>query len=380
MSNKIFWCKSCLNMSTRPRIQFDKRGYCNACIWSEKKKKYNFNKRIKKFKKLISINNSKNMSAFDCIVPVSGGKDGSYVSYILKEKFGLNPLTVTSRPPLAMEVGEKNLNNFVRSGYDHIHITANEEVMRKINKHGFIEMGFPYYGWLISIFTLVIKTAIQFKIPLIVYGEDGEIEYGGSSRNFNKLLFESDYIEKIYLEKGYKKVMKAAKLSKKEMFWFELPKKKKEKNFKIYLTHWSKYENWDPYEHYLVAKDKCGLEASEAQNSGTFTNFSQTDQDLYALHTYLCYLKFGFGRATQDAGIEIRRGAMTRDQGLNLVKAFDGMYPERFINRYLDYYKMNQKEFDAVLDKWTNKKLFFKCEKTKKWKPKFKIGEDFYFN
>ena len=199
MKRKIFWCKSCLNMSTRPRITFDKRGWCNACQWMEQKKKFNFKKRVNEFKKIIKINKKKKSGVFDCIVPVSGGKDGSYVSYILKKKFGLNILTVTSRPPLTMNVGEKNLSNFVRSGYDHIHVTPHEEVMRKINKIGFIEMGFPYYGWLISIFTLVIKTAIQFEIPLIVYGEDGEIEYGGSSENLNKLIFKSKYIEKIYI-------------------------------------------------------------------------------------------------------------------------------------------------------------------------------------
>ena len=130
-----------------------------------KKKNFKFNPRINEFKKLIKKIRKLYKSPFDCIVPVSGGKDGSYVSYILKKKFGLNPLTITSRPPLTMDVGEKNLNNFVRSGFDHIHITPNEETMRKVNKYGFIKMGFPYYGWLISIFTSIIKTATQFKIP-----------------------------------------------------------------------------------------------------------------------------------------------------------------------------------------------------------------------
>ena len=111
------------------------------------------------------------------------------------------------------------------------------------------------------------------------------------------------------------------------------------------------------YEHYLVAKDNCGLQESEKSNSGTFTNFAQTDQDLYALHTYLCYLKFGFGRATQDAGIEIRRGAMSREQAINLVKLYDGLYPHEYIETYLDYYKMNKNEFDKVLDHWANKKF-----------------------
>jgi len=105
--------------------------------------------------------------------------------------------------------------------------------------------------------------------------------------------------------------------------------------------------------------------------SGTFTNFSQNDQALYALHAYMMYLKLGFGRATQDAGIEIRRGAMDREQAVNLVRLYDGHYPEEFINAYLDYYQMTIDEFDAVIDKWVNKNLFEKVDG--RWKPTFEI-------
>jgi hypothetical protein len=108
----------------------------------------------------------------------------------------------------------------------------------------------------------------------------------------------------------------------------------------------------------LVAKEHCGLQEAQENNSGTFTNFAQNDQALYALHTYLMYLKFGFGRATQDAGIEIRRGAMTREQAVNLVRLYDGHYPEEYIETYLDYYQMSKEEFDAVLAKWVNKDIF----------------------
>ena len=139
----------------------------------------------------------------------------------------------------------------------------------------------------------------------------------------------------------------------------------------IDITHWSYFENWDPYRNYLIAKEYCGLEESETSNIGTFTNFSQNDQSLYALHTYLMYLKFGFGRANQDASIEIRRGAMDRNQGLNLVRMYDGNFPHENLDLYLDYYEMNKSEFDDVLDKWANKELFEK--KDGYWRPKFII-------
>lgn len=370
--NKIFWCKSCLNMSTRPRIRFDERGYCNACIWSENKKKFDWSKRQNELNNLIKNFKSKNNS-FDCIVPVSGGKDGSYVSYKLKHEYSMRPLTVTSRPPLTLKTGNKNLENFVRSGYDHVHVTPDEDVMREFNKRGFIEMGFPYYGWLVSIFSVVIRISLNFKIPLIFYGENGEVEYGGNLEKDHSRVSLKE-ISKVFLEGGYKNIYDKLKEQRKSTYWFELPDAE-ENNF--HITHWSYFEPWDSYRNYLIAKENCGLTESEETNHGTFTNFAQTDQALYDLHTYLMYLKFGFGRATQDVGIEIRRGAMTRDQGINLVKLYDGHYPENYIDKYLNYYDISKEEFDKVLDKWVNKDLFYKCSKSKIWKPKFEVDNDF---
>ena len=173
--------------------------------------------------------------------------------------------------------------------------------------------------------------------------------------------------------------MKIANLSPAESYWFRLPENFKNKKKNLYLTWWNMFEPWDSYRNYLVAKEYCNLEESRTSNSGTFTNFAQTDQQLYELHMYLMYLKFGFGRAIQDVGIEIRRGAMTRDQGINLAKVYDGKYPKDNIEIYLDYFKMSKKEFDQLLDYWVNKKLFYKCKKTKIWKPKFTIGQDFIY-
>lgn len=362
------WCSNCLTMSTRPRITFDDAGRCNACVWTDKKKTLNWKARELQLQELLN-KHRRDDGNFDCLVPLSGGKDGSYVAYNLKHKYGMNPLCVTITPALPLELGERNLRSFVESSYNHISINPDYEAMRKLNKVGFIEMGFPYYGWLTSITTAPIKIAEKFDIGLIFYGEDGEVEYGGSTETSENPIYDTEYQKKIYLEGGYDKVLSASGLSKKELYFFEyadsIP------NHKIELTHWSYFENWDPYRNYLVAKEHCGLREAEETNSGTFTNFSQNDQALYALHTYLMYLKFGFGRANQDASIEIRRGAMTREQAVNLVNLFDGHYPVEFMDLYLDYYNLTQNEFDSVLDKYANRHLFEK--KDNRWTAKFRV-------
>ena len=374
MIKEVFWCSNCLNMSTRPRISFDARGWCNACQWMEEKKNLDWGEREKELMQLLKKAQSKT-SGYDCIVPVSGGKDGSYVSYQLKHKYGVNPLTVTVRPALEMKLGDTNLKTFVNSGFDHIHITPNADVMRKLNKYGFIEKGFPYYGWLIAIHTAVLKIACNFGINLIFYGEDGEVEYGGSTETKDVSTYDSLYQRRIYLEDGYDTVLKTIDADDSKLYFFRFPEKSELK--KTVLTHWSYYDPWDSYRNYVVAKEHCGLEEKEFSNTGTFTNFAQNDQAFYAIHTYIMYLKFGFGRATQDAGIEIRRGAMDRDQALNLVRLYDNSYPEEFVHTYLNYYQMTRDEFDGTIDKWANNKLFEKIND--RWTPKFKVGEPFSF-
>ena len=364
-------CTNCLNLSTRPRINFDERGWCNACQWMEKKSSMNWEPRKQELRELLDRFRSKN-GGFDCLVPVSGGKDGSYVAYQLKNVYGMNPLTVTVRPALSLEIGDQNLNNFIASGFNHIHISPDAEVMRKFNKYGFIEKGFPYYGWLTAILTSIIRTALNFNIPLIFYGEDGEVEYGGSTETRDRALFDINYMKKVYLEGGYEKVFGLIdRMDAGSLYFWQFPDQKELERQELFLTHWSYFEAWDPYRNYLTAKEHCGLQEKEEGNSGTFTNFAQNDQALYALHTYLMYLKFGFGRATQDAGIEIRRGAMTRDQAIHLVRLYDGQYPEEFIEAYLEHYEMKKDEFDSVIDRWANRDLFEKVNG--RWSPRFEV-------
>ncbi len=366
----VKWCSVCLTMSTRPRITFNDNGLCNACVWKEKKQILDWKSREIELTNLLDSHRSKN-GAFDCIVPVSGGKDGSYVAYNLKHKYGMNPLCVTITPALPLPLGEKNLRAFIESGYSHISINPDFEAMRTLNKIGFVQMGFPYYGWLTSIITAPIKMAIAHKVDLIFYGEDGEVEYGGSTETAINPIYDVDYQKRVYLEGGYQSVLDASKLPKSRLQFFEYPSDLELVANPIQITHWSYFENWDPYRNYLVAKENCGLKEAEASNAGTFTNFSQNDQALYALHTYLMFLKFGFGRANQDASIEVRRGAMNREQAINLVRLYDGQYPDEFIEIYLDYYGMSQQEFDEVIDKFANKDLFEKVEG--RWRPKFTI-------
>jgi hypothetical protein len=198
MKNDVFWCSNCLNMSTRNRIEFDSQGRCNACVWSEEKETFDWDVREQELQAL--FNKHKGHGSYDIIVPVSGGKDGSYVTHSCKTRYGLNPLCVTIHPPLRSNIGHRNIENFKKAGFTLLEINPPYEAMRLLNKRGFVEQGRPLYGWTTAIFTSVIRVAKAFGVTLIMYGEDGEIEYGGSTESKNRATFSAEFIKRVYLE------------------------------------------------------------------------------------------------------------------------------------------------------------------------------------
>ncbi len=362
---KIQYCKNCVMPSTRPRLTFNNKGVCSACEWSEEKKTLDWKKRRDELLQLCEKHKKLNRGRFDCIIPVSGGKDSCYVSYKMKHELGMQPLCLTINPPLAKDVGEENLRRFAEAGYDLMALTPDPKLARKINKIGFFEYGLPLYSWMINLHTAIHQVAIRMNIPFIMYGEEGETEYGGTQQIKHNPFFDREYSRKIYLSsRNPEKLLEF--FSEKELSWWMYPSEEEYQKAGLEIAHWSYFENWDSYRNYLVAKEKFGMKEQKERCQGTYNNFAQTDTILYDLHTYLMFLKYGFGRCSQDVGIDIRRGALTRDQGMILVKQYDSEINEEYIPQYLDYYEMSRAEFDAVIDKWANKDVLHKVDN--KWK------------
>ncbi|WP_107785766.1 N-acetyl sugar amidotransferase [Campylobacter concisus] len=371
--SRIFWCKKCLNMSTRPRIEFNEDQICNACQWSEEKKTLNWNDRKKELIEIINKYKKSN-GQYDCIVPVSGGKDSSYVSYKLKNEYGINPLTITVKPGIVFDIGEENLTNFISSGYDNITIRPNLKVLKQVDKIGFIEFGRPMLGWQTIIQAFIPKIAKNFNIQMIFYGENGEIEYGGSTKNKNVPYGSFEFVKNILLSDTYNRIINSG-IDNNDLEMYKFDEDIIFGKSKVLSLYWSYFEPWDSYRNFKIAEKYCGLTSKKSQEGSTYNDYSQNDTSLYDLHTYLMYLKFGFGRASQDAGIDIRRGAISRKEAIELVIKYDGIFPEIYLEGYLKYYDLTKEEFDNIIDKWANKDLFFKKDGV--WIPKFKVGNDF---
>ncbi len=358
-------------LDTRPRLKFNEDGVCAACEWDEiKKTEIDWSARHKELEDFCNQIREGN-HIYDCIVPASGGKDSTYVADKMKNEFGLNVLTVTITPPLETQLIQENMQNFLAHGYNNIKVTPNPVIAQEINKFGFVEQGRPLLSWTSCLTSVMFKLACAFNIPLIMFGEEGETEYGGTTELRYKPYYDIDFTIKVYVYGNDPKQFVRNGLSERDLALWMYPSDEEIKKTGVRVAHWSYFENWDSYKHFTFARDNYGMQKHEGRNTGTYTDFGQLDTPLYELHTYMMYLKFGFGRCLQDACIDIRSGRLTRDQAVDYCNKYDGEYPTENIPVFLDYFKMTKEEFDEVLDRHVNKELFEKIDGV--WRPTFKI-------
>ncbi len=244
-------------LDTRPRLTFNSEGVCSACEWSEEKRiEIDWAEREREFKTL--CDEIKGKHKYDCIVPVSGGKDSTYVSHKLKRKYNLNILTITIKPPLETDLIQENLQSFLEFGYDNIKITANPKILREINKKGFIEQGRPLLGWTTCLNSAMLQIATMMDIPLIMFGEEGESEYGGSKELRYQAFYNVEDVITLYIY-GQNPMSFLRDYPEKEVLWWIYPSKEQLQKSNIKLAHWSYFENWDPYNSYVLASEEYNM-------------------------------------------------------------------------------------------------------------------------
>ena len=350
----VKFCKKCVVSNQRPRIVFDDEGVCSACRFAEKKKNViNWSKRENELTQLCNKHRSKDGS-YDVIVPGSGGKDSNYVAHMLKKKYDMHPLVVTWAPHIYTEIGRKNLTSFIDSGFDNILITPNGSVHRKLTKAAFIEMGDPFQPFIFGQYSAPFRVAIQYEIPIVMYGEDGEVEYGGSMEHADRASLSYDDFIANRFSSVFPESFEKHGITKEELNKYGLSKEelKKIKNLNIEQHFFSYYHKWIPQENYYYSVENTGFEANPVRNEGTFSKYASLDDKLDGFHFYLAYIKFGHGRCLSDAAHEIRDGHISREEAIALIKKYDGEFPKKYYQEFLEYCDITEQEFNDVIDMW----------------------------
>lgn len=359
----VVFCKNCVVSTQRPRTRFNAEGICSACQWAyEKDFAVDWRKREAELVALLDRHRSRTGS-FDVIVPGSGGKDSAFVAHQLKTRYGMNPLCVTWAPFEYSSVGWVNQQNFIRSGFNNIMAHADGNLHRKLARLAFELKGDPWEPFAYGQKAWAYHVAAKFGVSLIFYGENGELEYGGSEKYKNRPAEgpeEWDYeyykgssvkeLVDLGLQRG---ILKPEEVRSSNLQWYQAPPAEVIQKWKLEMHWYSYYQKWVPQENFYYAATHCGFETNDfGRSEGTYTKYASLDDKLDGFHFYLSYIKFGLGRASRDAQQDIRRHHITREEGVRLVRRYDGEFPARYFKWMLDYLDINEATFWEVCDRY----------------------------
>ncbi len=347
---------------TKPELIFDENGVCSACNSIIFKDKIDWNLRKNQLDQIFEKYRNNDDSTYDCIIPVSGGKDSHYQAYVIKEKFGLNPLLVNFHPIDFTDIGRKNMENLKSLGMDCIEFTPNPIIYKKLSRFGLNELGDFEWPEHIGIFTIPVQIAVRYKIPLIIWGENPQMEYGGSQQVSSSPFLDREWNEKhggYFLDKIKPIDMVKYGIEKKDLLAYLYPSDDEIKKIGVTGIFLGHYLKWDMFKQLDIVK-KLGFRLNSETKEGTYTNWENLDTKYTVFHDYFKFLKYGFGRATDHASIEIRYGRITREEGLKLVKQYEGKIPTKYLEEFLDDTGLSYNEFIKICEKFTNKLLFKK--------------------
>lgn len=355
------YCKRCIMPDTRPDQYLNDQGVCNACQSFDYQKTINWKQRENDLIKIIKKKNL-DKDKWNCVVPGSGGKDGTY-QIIRAKEFGLNPVFVTASTCDLSDIGRQNLENIKKIGFDVVEISNNAKVRAKINKIGLELLGDISWPEHVSIFTTPVKFALAYNIPLILWGENPQLEYGGPKESLNNSILDQKWMEEFGGLIGYRvsDLLENHDFKKYELDIYNYPNKeilKKKSILGIFLGY---YERWDSLRNYEVSKIN-GFLSYEPSLEGCYFNFEKIDNHQHGIHDYFKYLKFGFGRATDQLSYMIRRKKISRNDAIKLVQKLEGKYPKSYmgkpLEKILSKIGISEKKFIEICDNFTNKKIF----------------------
>jgi len=347
----VNYCKSCLMPDTRPRIEFDDAGICNACHTANAKKEIDWDARRQEFLDLVEEFRPKD-GPYDCVVPWSGGKDSSAIAHKLKFEFGLNPLLVTFSPLMPNDIAVHNREEMIKLGFDHLMIRPNQKVSRRLAGRFFVERGDPKIHWNAGVNSVPVQAAVNYKIPLIFYAEHGESEYGGRvlSEEHTKIR---DFTEVLEHQIGDDPVnWMDEEITENDLAPYIYPDQSDVEKVGIKALYFAYFFRWSMADNYDYIKDKIDFKTEpNGRTDGTFTDFDSLDDKIDNLYYHMQFVKFGFGRAVRDACRMIQNGRMSREEGLELVRKYDDEFPKGFHDEHLEYLGLSEADFSETIDK-----------------------------
>ncbi|MBF0640336.1 N-acetyl sugar amidotransferase [Pseudomonas protegens] len=356
------YCKRCVMPDTKPDLYIDDEGICSACRSYEQRNEVDWDQRKKELAVILDKYKNKTGDNWDCIVPVSGGKDSTY-QVIRMLQLGLNPLCVTSTTCDLSDIGRKNIENLKHLGVDYVEMSPNPRIRAKLNRIGLTQVGDIAWPEHVGIFTIPVRAAVQFNIPLIVWGENSQNEYGGPAAAASNNVLNRRWLEEFggLLGMRVSDLIGTDGIEAKHLISYTYPSDEDLTRVGVTGLFLGHYIPWDGLSNSLIAQAH-GFHTYEKVAEGSMVNYENLDNHQHGIHDYFKFLKFGFSRATDHACLHIRRDRLTRQDGMDIVKNLDGKFPWEYLGKSLEDIlrplDMTVDEFISLCDKFTNKKIF----------------------
>lgn len=356
------YCTRCVMPETKPDLYIDEAGVCSACRSFEQRKAVDWAARKEELQRILERYRSRNGYNYDCVIPVSGGKDSTY-QVIRMLEMGMNPLCVTATTDKLTVIGRRNIENLKSLGVDYVEVTTNPVIRRKINRLALTQVGDISWPEHVAIFTIPVRVAVQFSVSLIIWGENSQNEYGGPAAAAEGNVLNRRWLEEFggLLGLRVSDLIGQEGIEQKHLIQYLYPADEELSRVGVTGTFLGYYLPWDGYGNALYAQAH-GFESYHKTVEGSLVNYENLDNAQTGIHDYFKFLKYGFGRATDLACLHIRRGRISRVDAIKLVRMHDGKFPWIYlgtpIEEVLQEIDLTLDEFIRVCDRFTNKKLF----------------------
>jgi N-acetyl sugar amidotransferase len=355
------YCCRCVMPHTKPDLHIDDEGVCNACRAYEQRQQIDWAQRHGELLSLLE-RYRRGGSHWDCIVPVSGGKDSTY-QVVRMLQLGLNPLCVTATTCDLADIGRRNIDNLKRLGVDHVQFSPNPIVRAKLNRIGLTQVGDISWPEHVGIFTIPVRAAVQFDVPLIVWGENSQNEYGGPAAAAQNNVLTRRWLEEFggLLGLRVSDLSSTYGIEPRHLLPYQYPSDDDLQRVGVTGLFLGHYLPWDGLTNALIAQAH-GFETVEQTVEGSMVNYENLDNHQTGIHDYFKFLKFGFARATDIACLHVRRGRISREDALQIVRRHDGRFPWTYLGKpladILEPLEMDVDEFIGVCDQFTNRRIF----------------------
>ena len=357
------YCRWCVYPEVAVNIMIDDEGVCSACRVAEEFAQLTpdfWRQRERKFREIIEWARGRTPGNYDCLIPVSGGKDSYWQTYLMKRVYRLNPLLVTYHGNNYLPEGQGNLDRMRDVfGVDHLVFGPSISTLRKLNRLCFRKMGDMNWHAHTGIKVVAMQIAVRLGIPLVVWGE--------TTWSIAGMFSPDDFVEynkRTVLEhdmRGFTwcdMVEETEELTEKDLLWAKMPSDAELERVGVRGIYVGNFFNWDPNRHAEKMRREYGFELARQSFDRTYRRMSNLD-DMHenGLHDYMKFIKFGYGRASDHAGKDIRSGDLTRAQGIDMVRKYDHVRP-RDLTRWLDYVDITEDEFDRIADTFRDRRVW----------------------